>query len=407
MEKIFTERAHLMCPHMNFGIAMTIDCNYDYDQIKEVFERIAGNHPFLRAVIGHDETDNSYFYDITDSSMVNIIISEDTLTDIDDPKLIEEYDRLTGYDWDLRKEGLLKAVVWNMQGKTAILLVFHHLLADGRGALNLAEEIADAYIGNAWQEIVNEKLISSVGDLPGNSKLSFISRMLIDKANADWEKEGNAALTYQKYHEFADSFVKNDKVRVSVIRTPAKELADMVKDCREHSVTINDLLMAKMYQDDKTDKIIIAKDLRDSLPFYKKNALGNYSTAFSVITRKPDKDIWKLAGEVHKKVLKTISDPQKLYLVLQCYARLKPEVLDASFMAAKDSFNSKSAGFIGKMFFGFDMPKGYSITNLGKIESRSINSAFFIPPASPAIRKTLGVLTVNGNMITCINERAN
>ena len=57
------------------------------------------------------------------------------------------------------------------------------------------------------------------------------------------------------------------------------------------------------------------------------------------------------------------------------------------------------------MFFGFEEPKGYSITNLGKIESTSIKSAFFIPPASPAVRKTIGILTVNGEMYSCVSER--
>ena len=84
---------------------------------------------------------------------------------------------------------------------------------------------------------------------------------------------------------------------------------------------------------------------------------------------------------------------------------LKPEVLDAAFMAAKGAFASKSAEFIGKMFFGFDAPKGYSITNLGRIENANLSGAFFIPPASPAIRKTVGVLTVNGEMRTCTCDR--
>ena len=176
-------------------------------------------------------------------------------------------------------------------------------------------------------------------------------------------------------------------------------------ECNEHSVTVNDFLMAKTFIEEKTGKIIIAKDIRDVLPFYHDGALGNYSTAFSVEIKKRKDDIWALATEVHKKVQKILSDPRSLYLVLQCYARLKPEVLDAAFMAAKGAYQSKSAEFIGKMFFAMDAPRGYSITNLGKIESDSIVGAYFIPPASPAIRKTVGVLTVNGRMIECTCER--
>lgn len=42
---------------------------------------------------------------------------------------------------------------------------------------------------------------------------------------------------------------------------------------------------------------------------------------------------------------------------------------------------------------------------LGKIETDAVDVAMFIPPASPAIKKTLGVLTTNGKMIVCSSER--
>ena len=405
MEKIFTERAHLMCPHMQFGIAVSIDAPFDIERIKETFNTLSENHPFLRAVIGHDETDNSYYYDVTDCSKISLTVNEDALTALDSPELIAEYERLIGYDWDVTEEGLLKAAAWPVQGMTAVLLVFHHLLADGRGALDLAEEVAGIYTGNASPAPVTEKLISSPHDFPAGSELPFISRLLVERANKNWAKEGNEALSYQRYHEYADSFTKNDKVSISVSETGEEDVSRMAEECREHSVTVNDYLMAKMFREEGTDKVIIAKDLRDSLKCYNAGALGNYSTAFSIELKKKPEDTWKIAQEVHKKVRRTLSDPKALYLVLQCYASLTPEILDASFMAATGGFDSKSAAFIGKMFFGFDSPKGYSITNLGKTENRSICDAFFIPPASPAIRKTAGVLTVNGKMTVCISER--
>lgn len=405
MEKIFTERAHLMCPHMIFGIAMSVDRVFDPGAIGKSFGILAGNHPFLNAVLGHDEKDNCYYYDVTDSSKTELSLSGDSLSGLTDPKLLTEYERLTGYDWDIRKEGLLKVTAWRSEDKTVFLFVFHHLLADGRGALHLAHELSEIYAEEKPGSKAPEKLISSAEDLPKDSKMPFVSKMFVDKANRDWIKEGVEPLSYQKYHEFADVFVKNDKVKISLKRTSSDELAETIAECREHGVTLNDLLMAGMFRDDKTDKIIIAKDLRDRLPFYTKGSLGNYSTAFSIVLKKQSDDLWALASEVHRKVQKIISSPKDLYLVLQCYANLKPEVLDAAFIAAKGGFKSKSAEFIGKMFFGFEDAKGYSITNLGKIDGRSIEGAFFIPPASPAIRKTAGVLTVNGEMTECVCER--
>ena len=106
-----------------------------------------------------------------------------------------------------------------------------------------------------------------------------------------------------------------------------------------------------------------------------------------------------------KRVHRIMNHPRKLYLVLQCYANLDPAVLDAAWISCRGNYPSKAGKFIGSMFFGFDAAKGYSITNLGSVESGSMTEAFFIPPASPAIRKTQGILTVNGIMTACTSER--
>ena len=133
--------------------------------------------------------------------------------------------------------------------------------------------------------------------------------------------------------------------------------------------------------------------------------MGNYSTAFSVEINNFDDDLYAVAKQVHDKVRITAAKPSSLYLVLQCYAALEPGLLDAAMMASKGKFESKAAEFIGKKFFHLDSPEGYSITNLGKTESDIIEDAYFIPPASPAIKKTWGVLTMNGKMRICTSER--
>ena len=300
---------------------------------------------------------------------------------------------------------MLKAAAWKMGANTCFLLVFHHLLADGRGALGLAVELAELYANGKKPGYAPEKLISSAEDLPKNSAMPLISRMLTNKANHDWAKEGHDPLFYREYHEYADKFLKTDKIRHSLRKTESAEVRKMRGECREHSVTVNDLLVARMLISESTDKVIIAADLRDRLPFYNKGALGNYSTAFSIAIKKKSNDEFALAQEVHKRVKSIISKPQQLYLILRCYAALDPALLDAAFMSAKNAYESKSAGFIGNMVFGFASPEGCSITNLGRIDNNIIDSGFFIPPASPAIRKTQGVLTINGEMMICTSER--
>ena len=402
MQRVFTERAHLMCPNMCFGIAVTIDAAFDRDKLLRTGDALSEAHPFLRSLLGKDE--NGYFYADTGRSQVQFIFSDAEASGIEDGILVKEYNELTKKEWDLRKEGMLKPLSFRNETKTILLFVFHHLLADGRGALLLAEEFAACYKSGIKPVFVEEKLIASKDDMPTNSTLPFVSKLLVKRANNQWKKE-NHRLSYDEYLAHADRYLDADKVIRTVRIESGDAYQELTKACHEHRVSVNDYLMARMYLNDRTDKIVIAYDLREKLSCYRKGALGNYSTAFSVVYKKKTDDIWKAARDVRDLVKKKAASPKDLYLVLQCYADMDGELLDASFAASGCGYDSEAAKFIGTMFFGFSKSKGCSITNLGKFDSENMEEAAFLPPASPAMKKTLGVLSVNGRMVVSSASR--
>ncbi|MCR5323656.1 MAG: hypothetical protein K6E85_10355 [Lachnospiraceae bacterium] len=404
MEYIFTERAHLMCPNMCFGIVTCINKELNEDRIADTVKCLSLAHPFIRALISHEENENRFFYDVKEVSQAEISICHGNVRSIDSPEILAEFERITSRDFDLFKEGMLKISVWPSGTKTIVLMVFHHLLADGRGALELSKEFADHYALGKQPAFAEEKLISSASEFPENSRLSFISRLLVNRANRQWKKE-NKRLSFEDYHLLADEYLKIDKVKHNLSVLQISETDNITEKCKTEGVTVNDYLLAKLFTEDKVKRIIIAADIRKSLKCYNPGALGNYSTAFSVELNSFEDDIFTVAKHVHEKVRQISAKPSSLYLVLQCYAALDPGLLDAAMMASRGRFESKAAEFIGKNFFHMDRSGGYSITNLGKTESDSIEDAYFIPPASPAIKKTWGVLTLNGKMRICTSER--
>lgn len=441
MEYLFTERAHLACPNMCFAIAATLGKAFDKERIEETIARLVKAHPFLRARLGYEKETNSYFYDVKEQSQVEVIYAGEICDEheeaveseggrgaaaagdvISSPKIIEEFENLTTRDWNLFNEGFLKIAVWKTGARTILLFVFHHLLADGRGALGLVQEFADFYADGIEPKAAPEHLITKE-DLPVNSKLSFISQALVNHANRQWKKEKHQ-LSYEDYHSFADRFLQEDCVEHSLEVVSSDKLSDIHVQCKSHKVSINDYLIAKMFTEEKADSIVMACDLRNQLACYNQGALGNYATAFSVKlkqrkftdrrkfsdTANPTactntSELFSLAQKVHTQIQEKLASPKDLYLVLQCYASLEPGLLDAAMISSRGAFDSKAAKFIGTSFFNYDKTKGYSITNLGKIENKNIESAFFIPPASPAIKKTQGVLTVNGIMWICTSQR--
>lgn len=425
MEYLLTERAHLVCPNMCFGIAVSLGKAFEKERVEECLVGLVGAHPFLRSQLGYEKETNSYFYDVKEQSQVEVIFAGELADDDGDEKIIEKFETFTARDWNLFNEGLLKITVWKTGDRTVLLFVFHHLLADGRGALRLVQEFADFYVDGIEPKTSLEHLITK-DDLPANSKLSFISQTLVNYANCQWKKE-NHQLSYEEYHKFADKFLQEDEVKHSLEVVSSDKLTELHEQCKTHKVSINDYLLAKMFAEEKADSIVMACDLRKQLACYNQGALGNYATAFSVklkqgkhvgseksaeaivpddtITSTNHPEFFSIAQKVHEQIKKKLTRPKDLYLVLQCYASLEPGLLDAAMLSSRGVFDSKTARFIGTTFFNYDKAKGYSITNLGKIESKNIESAFFIPPASPAIKKTQGVLTVNGVMRICTSQR--
>jgi hypothetical protein len=108
---------------------------------------------------------------------------------------------------------------------------------------------------------------------------------------------------------------------------------------------------------------------------------------------------------VHNEVRDRVADISALCLVLTLYTLMEKGLIDAAAPAALGAFDSKAAASAGKTLLGYAQADGCCITNLGKLESSSLKEAMFIPPASPAMRLTKGVVTVNGKMYTCTTER--
>lgn len=391
---LMSERAHFMCPNMHFGMVMELEKRYEKERVEETLYKMAEAHPFLKALIAYEEGTDKLYYKIMDESQISLLVQSDISS------LWCDYKKVAEKEWDVFVNGLLKVYVYPRRDGMTVLFVAHHLLVDGRGLLEIAQEFADAYMGGITPTYVEEVLPESMEDLPPKSNLAGISKLLVKLANKQWVKE-NHTVSYEQYKSFVESYGKEHSVEYETYEVEAGEVAQMAKLCRENGFSMNDLLMAHMYLKTGTEKIIIAADIRSTLPMYKKGALGNYSTAMGIHCKSNANDVIELAKEVHKLVQKHLKNNRTLMLVLACYFEMAPTLLDAAAISALGGFESKAGAFVGQGMFGFGQMGSYSITNLGRVEHDSIKSLMFIPPASPAAKLTLGVVTLNGTMEVC------
>lgn len=391
---ILSERAHFMCPNMHFGILMEVEKNYDKANVEATLHRMSNARPFLKSLVAYEEGTDKLYYKITESSQISLIVKEDRSS------LWSDYEDISTRDWNVFENGLLKIYIYPQSHGMVILFVAHHLLVDGRGLLGIAQEFADDYVGGIVPIYVEERLLQGVHDLPPKSNLPFVSNLLIKHMNKQWAKE-NHTVSYEQYQTFVEEYNKKHPVKFETYSIDAATMAEMVALCKENGFSMNDLLLAHMFLKTGTGKIIIAADIRHTFAKYRTGALGNYSTALSIHCKPKTTNVVELAKEVHTLVKDHMRKNSDLMLVLACYFKMTPTLLDAAAISGLGGFESKAGKFVGSGMFGFGQPNTYSITNLGKVENPNIKSLMFIPPVSPAVKLTLGVVTLNGEMKAC------
>ena len=391
---ICTERAHYMCPNMEFGILAHIRAEYSREKVLETVRVLQAAHPFLRSLIAEEPGSGKLYYQLQESLDLPLIEK----SDVDSWQA--DYNELTVSGWDVRREGMLKALLYPAGAEFDVLLIAHHLLCDGRGLLQLADEFALYYCHGSVPQPVSENLIAGLGDLPEKSGLPFISRCVIDDANRRWDKEHHR-VSHDEYLDFEKAFLRDNPVQREIITVDGGELERVHGLCRQRGVSVNDYLIAKMMLEEQTEKVVIAEDIRTRVSCYRQGAMGNYSTAFSVVIKRKENDVLALAERVASRVASVRKQPQKEMLVLACYLRMRPELIDAVAISTLGDFPSAAGAFVGRNMFGYGSRNGRCLTNLGRVESDVISEAAFIPPASPANVKTWGILTVNGRMKIC------
>ena len=391
---IYTERAHLMCPNMQFGIMFGVREKYDATKVRETLEILCDSHELLKSRVACEDNTGKMYYRYEKDSFVPVFEKNDS----DNWK--KDYDELTLCGWNTMAESLLKVIVYPGNETFRIILIAHHILCDGRGLLQLVNEFANCYVKGGRPDKVSEQLISSMDDMPKHSELPFMSKVIINDANKRWLKE-NHRVSYSEYLKFEKEFLSknaNEKVVESISEEEMNKIIDI---CKNNKVSVNDYLVAKMMIDKGTDKVIIAEDVRSELSCYKTGAIGNYATAYGVKVKIGSGDIGALAQRVSKQCKKIRSKKSAEFLVLACYALMNQELIDAVAISTLGNFSSEPGNFVGSNMFGFKKRNGYSVTNLGKISSDCIDDAIFIPPVSPANEEIWGVLTVNSVMKIC------
>lgn len=173
-----------------------------------------------------------------------------------------------------------------------------------------------------------------------------------------------------------------------------KRLLEIKKLCHDNRVSVNDYLLAALFQVSSTNKIVIGVDARQDITCYHPGAIGNYSSAVGITYKNRNSEISQSIMEIHQLMEKYRNNKREWLLVLACYLDMDANLIDAAAIATLGEFKSKAAQFVGFSMFGFSDGNGVSMTNLGSIDNKNILSAVFIPHLSPSTKEVIGVFDI-------------
>ena len=202
---VYTERAHFMCPNMHFGIMAKIESNYDERQLRQSVDTLQKAHPFLQSLIAEETDTGRLYYQIQDCLNIPVLVKDEVAL------WQQDYEEISVRGWNVKKECLLKVVVYPNENEFQIFFIAHHLLCDGRGLLQLAEEFAEHYANGVMPQFAPECLIQGLNDLPSNSDLPLISKLIVGDANRKRKKE-KQQVTYGEYSVFERAYIQKCKI---------------------------------------------------------------------------------------------------------------------------------------------------------------------------------------------------
>ena len=280
-----------------------------------------------------------------------------------------------------------------------LLMMVHHIAADGKAMLMVLEDLVNNLAGVE----VEYKPLDNTGTetFPVNRKPSLLFSSIINYLNRQWKKSGRV-FDWEDYYKVHKNFWKNRSTEVSFETIEKEELARIKEECKEHGITVNSYMMAKILEKHpeyqtfafpislRKDNSAVSNKAYMVRPNYKYNH---------------QKSFMDNAKEIHKIARRYMEDEKKRYEVSIRVRFIEPTLLDSCLMYAFGGYRNKvskmmaeSIGYVGKN------KTNVTITNLTNLHFKQnygrfqVDEVFTIAPVMSATKEVVCISTFKSKM---------
>ncbi|KAA6357988.1 MAG: hypothetical protein EZS28_046485, partial [Streblomastix strix] len=358
---------------------------------------VTQKHPTIKSRVVREKRD-VFLYE----AEKNIVIDY-----FDQPTDIKEwYTKTNQIPFNFQDGPLTRFLVVSTGNKHQILVVVHHLIADGVGLYNLSHDLLLALD----HQLDGKVLPCGVSSFVKENKLHFLPALLVKSMNKKFAKtkQDFSEADYLKFFLEYQEIGQSDYHILTFDQTQVEKMKSLLK---KDQLTLNEYLVSCIalsakkclpYFQDKVIRMGVPLSFRDELVEPKPSCVGNYSSGVSI-----NYDVDQLKSPLENAILaksllrKPLQDFKNRHLAINFMNALEPELLDVIAPAVYDpNFDNPLVAKVGSYLGESNSVYGIGVTNLGKKELGNFEHLTdahltFIPPSFPPHLLTCGVLTFN------------
>ncbi|MDR0221134.1 MAG: hypothetical protein LBI54_07010 [Lachnospiraceae bacterium] len=383
-----SEITHLHSPNIHVCYTAHLDRTFTEAEAKAAAALLARRHPSLAYTVKADESGQKY-YD-SDGGMETYVQSA-----VD---LLELYRKVdgAGFAWG---KSLVKLYILNGESSSDLLLVGHHIIADGLGYLNLFRDTLAALDG---------RLPADVCAIPENnalvgSKPGFLLGLYASGLNKKWAKQGQT-FAEEDYRRFFAEYRKQNIPQVMLGQIGGGFISRLHETCKKQQISVNEAICTAFaraifaVQERASLRVGAAASTRPAMKIPAPDTLGNFTTGIAVTVGGAEEVTGKLRGK--------LNDPKIRYQVVQLLGKLSRPLIESVMYAAYSDYDAPVSCQLAETLGERRTDKSVGFTNLGVQDFGSyaftVSNVQFIGPVFPQNFLTVGVMTVGDTLKFCL-----
>ena len=407
MEKfqILTERLFLRSPNINVCFRIIIEGRIEQKRFDAAMADVSKRHPLLNCSIEIDNNRNAWF--IPNAGHFEI----EYYNHVEMPDWLIWYRKIDETPFDFSLGPLVKICVITHDSQSEIIILGHHVIADGIGFLNLSKDVLLA---------LDNKLETTPQLPPDNikfrkcSKLGFIAKIYAKKLNKEWRKN-RMHFTDDDYNNFFQDYRNKYSPRMYFYSISENEMEKLLEKCKNNILTVNELLtsaFAAALSNKGELRIGVALNTRNEIKAKPFDCMCNYISGISVKVNLVENDFILNTKIIVTAIRKQLNNMRKRHLAVNFLNEFDGDLIESIMYASYGDHQLPIPKQIGtRIAEGFD-GKGLGISNLGKFELNNYETLRvldmqFIGPVFPANLLSVSVITVNKKLNICLRYNEN